>query len=154
MKRTQIISGCAVLISLLASSQPSQAVLGGSADTISSDRTALQAVHRASTSRSGYSVEEITSDATTVREFVSPSGVVFGIAWNGFVHPDLMQLLGTYWNEYKSVQQKSERAFGRKRQKLTTSTIVVEKWGHMRNLQGRAYLPSMIPAGVTIDEIK
>lgn len=135
-------------------SQGAHAVLGGSADTIAADRTALQGVHRATTSHKGYTVEEIVSDATTVREYVSPSGVVFGIAWNGFVHPDLTQLLGAYWGEYSAARQKAVRKHGTNSQKLSTNSIVVEKWGHMRNLQGRAYVPGLIPAGVGISEIK
>ena len=154
MKRKQIISGCLVIVVALASSQWAHAALGGRTDTITVDRKALQAVHRTTTTHKGYTVEEVVSDATAVREYVSPSGVVFGIAWNGYVHPDLTQLLGSYWSEYSASQQKAARIFGRKRQHLATDNIVVEKWGHMRNLQGRAYVPSLVPAGVSIDEIK
>jgi Protein of unknown function (DUF2844) len=154
LKQKQIISGCLVIVVALAFSQWANAALGGSADTITADRKALQAVHRATTSHNGYTVVEVVSDATAVREYVSPSGVVFGIAWNGYVHPDLAQLLGSYWGEYSAAQQKAARIFGRTRQQLATENIVVEKWGHMRNLQGRAYVPSLVPAGVRIDEIK
>ena len=31
--------------------------------------------------------------------------------------------------------------------------VVVERWGHMRSLHGRAYDPALFPAGVKIDEI-
>ena len=154
MKRKQFISGCLGLVTALASSQWAHAVLGGSADTITADRKALQAVQRATTSHKGYTVEEVVSDATAVREYVSSSGVVFGIAWNGYVHPDLTQLLGSYWNAYSAARQKATRKFGRKRQQIATDSVVVEKWGHMRNLRGRAYVPSLVPAGVSIDEIK
>ena len=128
-----------------ASSQWAHAALGGSADTVDADRKALQAVHSTTTPRSGYTVVEVVSDATSVREFVSASGVVFGIAWNGYVHPDLMLLLGSYWDEYSVVRQKAARNTGRTRQRLATENIVVEKWGHMRNLQGRAYSPVWSP---------
>jgi len=37
---------------------------------------------------------------------------------------------------------------------VRTDRVVVEKWGNMRNLQGRAYAPALIPPGVSIDEIK
>jgi hypothetical protein len=154
MKQKQIISGCMVILVVLASSQWAHAALGGSADTITADRKALQAVHRATTPHIGYTVEEVVSDATTLREYVSPSGVVFGVAWNGYVHPDLTQLLGSYWGEYSAAQEKASRISGRTRQQLATDNIVVEKWGHMRNLQGRAYVPSLVPAGICIDEIK
>jgi len=154
MKRTAILSGTMTMVSLIASGQWALAALGGSADTVTADRKALQAVHRATTPRGGYTVEEVVSDATTVREYVSPSGVVFGIAWNGYVHPDLMLLLGSYWGEYSAARQKAARIPGRTRQRLATENIVVEKWGHMRNLQGRAYAPVLVPAGVSVDEIK
>lgn len=154
MKPKQIFSVYMVLVAILVSSQSAHAVLGGSADTVSKDRTALQAVHRATTSRNGYTVEEMASDATTVREYVSPSGIVFGIAWNGYVHPDLTQLLGSYVGEYTAAQQKAVRKFGSKRLHLATENIIIEKWGHMRDLRGRAYAPSLIPTGVTSDEIK
>ena len=153
-KRNQVITRCMAMVAVLASSQSAHAVLGGSAETITADRKALQAVHRATTPHNGYTVEEVVSDATTVREYVSPSGVVFGIAWNGYVHPDLALLLGSYWGEYSAARQKAPRMFGRTRQRLATDNIVVERWGHMRNLQGRAYVPSLVPAGVCIDEIK
>ena len=154
MKQNQIISGCMVLVAVLASSQWAHAALGESSETIIADRKALQAVHRATTPHKGYTVEEIVSDATAVREYVSPSGVVFGIAWNGYIHPDLTQLLGSYWGEYSAAQRKAGRKFGSKRQQLATDNIVVEKWGHMRNLRGRAYVPGLLPAGMRIDEIK
>jgi hypothetical protein len=154
MNRKHIISGCMILIAVLASNQLSHAALGGRADTITADRKALKAVHRATTSHNNYTVEEVVSDATTVREYVSSSGIIFGIAWNGYVHPDLTQLLGTYFGEYKVARKKAVRTFGRKQQQLTTDNIVVETWGHMRNLQGRAYVPGLVPAGVNINEIK
>ena len=154
MKREWIISGCLVIVAAFASSNWVHAALGGSADTITSDRKALNAVHRATTPLTGYTVVEVVSDATTVREYISPSGVVFGIAWNGYVRPDLMQLLGSYWGEYSAARQKAARGVGHTRQQLATDNIVVENWGHMRNLQGRAYVPRLVPAGVCIDEIK
>jgi hypothetical protein len=154
MDRKRIISGCLVIFAALASSEWAHAALGGSSDTITADRKALQAVHRTTTPHNGYTVVEVASDATTVREYVSPSGVVFGIAWNGYVHPDLKQLFGSYWGEYSAARQKSAHLFGRKRQQITTENIVVEKWGHMRNLQGRAFVPGLVPVGMNVNEIK
>ncbi len=147
------LAGVAV-VAILASAPWAQATLGGKADTIGADRKALSAVRRASTSRNGYTVEEIVFDSTAVREYVSPAGIVFGIAWNGYVHPDLTQLLGSYSAEYTAARQKAPRTHGRRRQRLATDNVVVEKWGHMRNLGGRAYAPALLPMGVSVDEIK
>jgi hypothetical protein len=144
---------CAVLLSTL-SSQYTYAALGGGLDSISSDHGALHANRREKSVKDKYSVEEITADAITVREYVSPSGIVFGIAWNGYVHPDLLQLLGSYTGEFTAARQKAARKSGSRRLHLATKNIIVEKWGHMRDLRGRAFAPSLIPTGLTSDEIK
>ena len=140
---------------VLATAQQVQAGLGGSADSVASDRKALSAVQRAATVHNGYTVQEFASDATSVREYVSPSGIVFGIAWNGLAYPDLTPLLGAYNGEYQEALQQTPRQPGHRRyQAVRTDRVVVEKWGNMRNLQGRAYAPALIPPGVSIDEIK
>jgi hypothetical protein len=48
----------------------------------------------------------------------------------------------------------NHRQPGRRHVTVKTDGVVVEKWGHMRNLQGRAYAPALIPQGVSVDEIK
>jgi hypothetical protein len=130
------------------------AALGESAESINSDRKALSAQRGATTTREGYSIQTIKSDATTVREYLSPSGIVFGIAWNGLVHPDLTRILGSYTGEYQDALRQTPRKQGRRQLQVKTNKIVVEKWGHMRNLQGRAFAPALIPPGVSVDEIK
>jgi len=139
---------------ILLSASQTKATLGESADSVASDQKSLSAVRRATTIRHGYTVQEITSDPTTVREYVAPSGVVFGIAWNGLVYPDLTPLLGSYASEYQEALRRTPRNPGRRSLQIRTNRIVVEKWGHMRNLQGRAYLPGLVPLGVSINEIK
>ncbi|MCL5023671.1 MAG: DUF2844 domain-containing protein [Nitrospirae bacterium] len=144
----------AILVSLSAAAGQAQATLGGSADSVEADRDALSAGRRVMTARNGYTVQEINTDSVSVREYVSPSGVVFGIAWNGLIHPDLMELLGSYAGEYEKALEQTPRKRGRRRLQVKTSNVVVEKWGHMRNLQGRAYAPALIPSGMSVDEIR
>jgi hypothetical protein len=141
-------------LAIFATVQQAQATLGESVDSITLDRKTLSAVRRAATVRNGYTVHEIASGSTAVREYVSPSGIVFGIAWNGLIHPDLTQLLGTYAGEYEEALQQTPRQPGRRRLQVKTNRVIVEKWGHMRNLQGRAYAADLIPPGVKIDEIR
>lgn len=131
-----------------------QATLGASVDSVESDRKAFSASRRASVDHDGYTVHEVDSDSTVVREYVSSSGVVFGIAWNGLIHPDLNQLLGSYVGEYQKALLQTPRKQGHRSIQLKTDRLVVEKWGHMRNLQGRAFDPALIPSGVNVDEIK
>ncbi len=139
----------------LAAAQRVQATLGEHADSIEADRQALSAVHRPVTVRNGYTVQEVESGAARVREYVSPAGVVFAIVWNGRVHPDLSQLLGSYEGEYRAALSQVPRNPGNRRSfQVKTPRIVVEKWGHMRDQRGRAYVPSLVPSGVSVDEIR
>ena len=146
--------GLGFLGAILLAAQVAHAALGESIDSITSDRKSLSAVQGAMTARDGYTIQTIESDSTTFREYVSPSGVVFGIAWNGLIHPDLTRLLGSYAGEYQEALRQMPRTPGRRSFQVKTDHIVVEKWGHMRNLQGRAYAPALIPQGVSINEIK
>ena len=139
---------------LFATAQRVQATLGESVESISSDGKVLSAMQRSTTVLNGYTVHEIESASTIVREYVSTSGMVFGIAWKGLIHPDLTQLLGSYSGEYQEALRQTQRIKGSRRLQVKTSGVVVEKWGHMRNLQGRAYVLSLIPPGVSVDEIK
>ena len=146
--------GLGLVAATIVSAQQARATLGETADSLATDRKALSAVRRSTTARTGYTVEEIESDSTIVREYAALSGVVFGIAWNGLVHPDLAPLLGSYEDEYSQALRQAPRKKGRRRLQVKTERVIVEKWGHMRNLQGRAYVPALLPAGVSVDEIK
>jgi len=153
-RRYPLLFGLVLLLVLFAASHQVQAALGESVDSVESDREALSAVRGAITVHTGYTVHQVDSDSTSVREYVSPSGIVFAIAWNGLVHPDLTQLLGTYAGEYERDLEQAPREPGRRSLLVKTNEVVVEKWGHMRNLRGRAYIPTLIPSGVSVDEIK
>ena len=145
---------CLVLLtgSLLPPRQ-AQATLGEGAASVTRDRNALSAAKKATTSQANYTVQEVASAATTVREYLSLSGVVFAVAWNGMVHPDLTTLLGSYAGEYRDAKRRSQRQHGQKRSRVEANRVIVETWGHMRNLRGRAYLPALLPEGVSINEI-
>jgi hypothetical protein len=129
------------------------ATLGEGSASLIKDRKALSANKTTSSSQAHYTVQEITSDATLVREYLTDSGVVFGIAWNGLAHPDLTTLLGSYASEYQDARQKTARGRGQRHLRVRASRVVVETWGHMRNLRGRAYLPTLLPEGVSFNEI-
>lgn len=146
--------GFGLSATIFAMAQRTEATLGESGYTVDSDRKALSAVRGATKAHNSYTVHEFNSNSTLVREYVSSSGVVFGIAWKGLIHPDLTQLLGSYAGEYLEALQQISRQHGSRRLKVKTNRVVVEKWGHMRNLQGRAYAPDLIPPGVSVDEIK
>jgi len=144
----------ALAATAFASPRQALAALGKNADSVTADGKALTGVVRGTTARSGYAVQEVVSDANTVREFISPADIVFAIAWNGLSHPELRVLLGPYAGEYQQASKQTPRKPGRRSSQVKGGRVVVETWGHMRNLQGRAYVPALIPPGVSLDEIK
>jgi hypothetical protein len=161
MRKTTIKSMfCRLLLCLALSAgllipvRSARATLGGSADSVESDRRALFSVRGGTTVHNSYSVQEIDYGGTSVREYVSPDGIVFAIAWKGIRHPDLTILLGSYAGPYSEALQKTPCQPGARHLSLKADGVVVEKWGHVRNLQGRAYAPDLIPPGVALDEIR
>jgi hypothetical protein len=132
------------------------AMLGGTVDSVEPGRKILRANRGAAVTpaEGRYTVHEATVGATQVREYVSPSGTIFAVAWDGVMHPELTDLLGSYADEYRKALQENPPQPGARRQTITSDRIVVEKWGHVRDLHGRAYVPDFIPSGVDIDEIQ
>ncbi len=142
------------LATVVVMAEPALAVLGESADSVSSDRRSLVATGGSVKPHDGYQIQEMISDTITVREYISPYGIVFAVAWNGMTVPDLNTLLGSYANDYRTALKQAPRKPGRRSRQIKTDRVVVETWGHMRNLHGRAYAPALIPQGVSINEIK
>ena len=142
------------LLTVALASGSALAALGGSVDSVESDRTAFAAVTHGETPGAAFTVHEFAYNGTTVREYVSPQGMVFAIAWNGNRSPDLTTLLGSYANEYENARQNTPHQPGVRHSSITSDNVVVQRWGQLHNLQGRAYAPALIPAGVTVNEIK
>lgn len=137
---------------LLVCCLPAFGVLGGDASSIASDQAHLKASVRVIV-RSSYSVHEmLTPTGTTVRQFVSPSGTVFGVSWQGFA-PDLQQLLGEHFQEYLAAVDR-EPSRRRRGVHIDTGDLVLDSGGHMRFVVGRAFLRSQLPSGVSADVVQ
>jgi hypothetical protein len=141
------------IVGLALAAPPARAALGEQEASVASDRRALAATASGTTERGAYRVHELQKGATTIREFVSADGVVFAIAWSGLANPDLGPLLGAYADEYRAAARETPRR-GRRAARVAGDRVVVDRWGHMRDLHGRAYLPALLPPGVTVDELR
>jgi len=137
---------------------PAAAVLGDTAASVLNDQTRMKGTLR-SVDNHTYVMHEITSSGTVVREFVSPQGAVFGVAWEGQFPPDLQQLLGPYYQQAQKAREKSQQA-GSQQPRPRRAPIVVEtpglvlyETGHMRRFQGQAYIPQLVPQGVQASDI-
>lgn len=141
-----LLCGLAILAS------PAWAVLGDSAASVLNDQAHMKGILR-SVDMKTYVMHEIATPAgTVVREYVSPAGAVFGVTWEGQFPPDLQQLLGPYYQQTKQAAEQPQR-HGRAPVSIDTPGLVVQQTGHPRSFHGQAYLPQLIPQGVTSSDI-
>jgi hypothetical protein len=145
---------CIGFLIVVAIPNRAQARLGGSVESIETDRKSFSAVQRSVTSDAAYTVHTIDNGATVIREYASPEGVVFAIVWEGTRTPDLPTLLGSYFGQYNQALADTPRAPGARHLSVQADDVVVQKWGQVGSVRGRAYAPALIPNGVSIDEIK
>ncbi len=142
-----------LFISELTGIRLASATMGELEESVESDRKNITAIRNLSIHRRNYNVHEISNSRLTVREYAS-NGVVFGVSWQGIQHPDLSQLLGKYFQEYQESSQAAIKIGGARSYGLIQGQkIVVEKFGHMRWLQGRAYVRTLMPHGVSSSEL-
>ena len=135
---------------------PAKAGLGESVASVQTDRASMKGQLR-TRSEAGYTVQQITTGAgTVVKEFVSPSGTVFAVSWWGPAVPDLQQLLGSYYVQFKTAAQ-AQRAQGRRsghgHLEVRSPTLIVHAGGHMRQYFGMAYAPALLPANLSVSDL-
>lgn len=131
------------------------AALGDNEASVAADQKAYKAARHTSKQLEKYTVHELSAGSTTIREYADASGKIFGVAWQGLAQPDLSALLGTHLKDFQEANQRTPRQFGRRgSSRVVGDQLVVERYGHMRAVRGRAYLPASLPDGVTSDEIE
>ena len=98
-----------VVLLLLLTPARASAALGGDVTSVQADRQQMKATRSTAVQAvdSKYTVHEITTPyGTMVREYVSPDGKVFGVAWRGPFLPNFQQLLG---DSYASLSRARSR---------------------------------------------
>jgi hypothetical protein len=140
---------------LLATAGHAVAELGGDATTVTADQQQMAGAKRAVHTTENYVVHESESPSgAAVREYVSPEGKVFGVAWEGPTIPDLRQLLGAYYAQYERAAATARSVRHRGPLLIQEPGLVVQSGGHMRAYSGFAYVPKLMPAGVRAEEIR
>ncbi len=146
-----------VMLAVLGPITAAHASLGGNAASVETDRVQMKVARTARLTPSAngnYTVHEtMLPTATLVRQYVSNTGRVFAVTWNGPYMPDLRQLMGTHFDTMIARQAGKVHA-GQRAASQHGSDLVVEAGGHPRHFVGRAYLPSALPAGVTEKDIQ
>lgn len=96
----------------------------------------------------------VLDNGTTVWEFATPEGVVFGVKWQGPVLPDLSRLLGEHFQTFHR-ETAQARVSGRHGSpvNIERGDFVLRSLGRMRNFFGHAYAPNLVPSGVEMRDV-
>ncbi|NNM60575.1 MAG: DUF2844 domain-containing protein [Steroidobacteraceae bacterium] len=125
------------------------AALGGDAVSVAADANELGATV-ATTPMQRYELMTISADnGLRLREYATLGGQVFAVTWQGPFEPDLRRLLGAQYPAYTRAVAALQRPGLQRSLRIVLPTLVVDLAGHLRAYSGRAYLPSLVPAGVT-----
>ena len=149
------LAAAAVTIMIMTASLPASAALGGDASSVQTDQVHMQGSLRI-TRAEAYTVHEIrAATGTLIREYVSPAGKVFAVAWEGPFLPDMKQLLGAYFEQFAQAAQAQGNGRAASRPlHIEQPGLVVDLSGHMRSYSGRAYIPEMLPQALRAEEIR
>lgn len=150
--RLRVTCSALALALLPLGTAPAWAHLGGDVASVQADTTALRAQLR-TTPTVEYDVHQLSTDGLVVHEYSTRQGQVFAVTWQGPFKPDLRQLLGSYFATYQSAAgQKlagSHNVFS-----LSRPDVVVVSTGHIRAFQGMAYIPALLPTGVSVQQLR
>jgi Protein of unknown function (DUF2844) len=147
----------AAIVSIGCAAPSAVAALGDSVQSVTADQQRMAGQLRTlpQTAGANFTVQEIAAPSgVTVREYVSPDGIVFAVSWRGPVPPDLSTLLGSYYDQYKAAAAASKARQGLHHLTVQTDQVVVQTGGHMRDMWGRAFVPVLVPPGVDKTEIR
>ncbi|WP_236598666.1 DUF2844 domain-containing protein [Ramlibacter monticola] len=124
-------------------------------DGAPSDFPAARVQRTAANTSEGVAYADVSrtlKSGTVVHEFVDATGAVFALSWSGPFKPDLKRLLGRHFDRLHDGAGK--RQANRSSVDIQASDFVVQSGGHMGAFEGRAWLPSRLPAGFDTQEMK
>jgi outer membrane receptor for ferric coprogen and ferric-rhodotorulic acid len=155
--RLRPVTATLAAIILILTALPAFAALGEDAGSVQADQARMQASLR-TTQAQAYTVQEIQAPTgIIIREYISPAtGKVFAVAWQGPWPPNMQQILASYFDQFQQAAQAQAGTARAIRRPLMISLpgLVVQSGGHMRSFSGRAYVPDMLPQGVTAEAIR
>lgn len=104
-----------------------------------------------------YTVTQSAYGGGMVREYANTQGIVFAITWIGMSPLQPQEYFGAHVSSYNNAVARSlatpRNGFRKPKVIIKDDDFVHESFGHMGAIRGRAYVPSLIPTGVQLDEI-
>ena len=152
---TMIVPWCALLLINVWYTTAAAAALGDPVEPSDSEQASFHKEELQGQGKNFYTVRTSMLQKVQLHEYISNAWIVFAVTWQGMRHPDLSPILGRYAGPYEAACERDAAATrGHPYVGVVRGEdIVVEKFGHMRAVKGRAYVPSLLPSGVKTDEL-
>jgi hypothetical protein len=153
--RSKVVSPRWPVVALAATcllSGGAHAALGGAPTSVQTGALSLSGAATVEHAANYDRHQTTQADGSVVREYVSPRGTVFAVAWSGRTTPDLKTLLGAHYATYTAELAKQRPSH----HVMTVSTpdLVVTIVRYQHTGSGSASLPAEVPAGVLVGELK
>jgi hypothetical protein len=132
------------------------ATLGSDVGSVDDDRVRMKGALMSIARNDRFAVHQLQApNGTTVREYVSSTGTVFAVSWEGPWMPDLRQVLGRYFDAYQRTVP-AVRSARRSHGPMTfrAGDLVVQVGGHPRAFAGRAYIERLMPQGLQAETLR
>ncbi|CAJ6764779.1 Protein of uncharacterised function (DUF2844) [Burkholderia pseudomallei] len=108
-----------------------------------------------SASQQPYTVQrDLIQNRTEVHQYIDGNGKVFAVAWSGSAKPNLQTLLGGKLFSTMIRSQSASHHGSRHSLNQWNDDLVVQSQSHGHLFRGRAWIPSMLPQGVSPEVIQ
>jgi hypothetical protein len=131
--------------------QPARAALGGNADSVETDRVSMKGLTRPAPAGTLKKQQLQLPSGTLVTEYLNANGAVYAVTWQGPTLPNLRQVLGNYFANYQTAARTP--VVRHRVVRLDSPDVVIESTGKMRAFVGRAWVPALLPSGVSPADI-
>jgi hypothetical protein len=128
------------------------AALGGNADSVENDRVSMKGLTRPAPAGTLKQQQLQLPSGTVVTEYLNASGAVYAVTWQGPTLPNLHQILGSYFSNYQTAAHTP--VVRHRVVRLDSPELVIESTGKMRAFVGRAWVPALLPSGVSPADIQ
>ena len=132
--------------------QPARAALGGNAASVETDRVSMKGLTRPAPAGTLNKQELQLPSGTVVTEYIGAGGAVYAVTWHGPSLPNLRQVLGSYFSNYQTAARTP--VVRHRVVRLDSPDVVIESTGKMRAFVGRAWVPALLPSGVSPADIQ
>jgi hypothetical protein len=153
MRLTKIAMLAATLLPLM-----SYAALGGAPSPATQPVAPAGANQRSASAQTParYTVRQsVDANGVTVREYVLPANVVFAVTWDGPVLPNMRALLGSYFANFATAGTSGTAGASGPGPRIEGSDAFrIESAGRLGQFFGMAWVPRLLPAGVSASDLQ